>query len=220
MPQVTLKPNQLPSEHPAVTPSGRWTRKAQRLLRSRSVRSRGAKAARRSASYTWVRRENPSIERLVRNTELFYRIADEIETFPEEYNQAAWGRKRDTAPCGTAFCIAGHAAHLTGWQPTSTAWFSVIRPKETRNNAIDISTVGRAELGLSYNESQFLFDQYWRPKRGLTVPQALRRIGDGEKISTVSYKPRGANLVNLNMVLSEERQRKTIRKTGKTPVYA
>jgi len=53
-------------------------------------------------------------ETVTRNRELFYRIAELIEANPELYDQRSWG---GSTPCGTAQCIAGHAAALAGWEP-------------------------------------------------------------------------------------------------------
>jgi len=48
------------------------------------------------------------------NFALLRRIIRKIETNPEAYDQGVWGRSDAIAPCGTAACIAGWAAHLGG----------------------------------------------------------------------------------------------------------
>ncbi len=213
MPEVTLTPQTLQAinpNHPALTKSGRWTRQAQRVLRSRKMRSR------------WDGRK-PS--KPVRNTALFYRIADEIEVFPEEYNQSVWGNRRKNTPCGTAFCIAGHGAHLTGWNPrtfsdNSADWTLVQRGDGTRVYA---ESVGQRELGLTDEEASFLFNSSWRPKYGRTVPQVLRQIGDGARISEVSRRYRTESIEDygyrLDRLKADEKDRK-IRVTGRKPVYS
>lgn len=68
------------------------------------------------------------------NAKLFRAIADVIEDDPSRYNQQSWGHApsglmkfgfdsnwddaiRDVETCGTSFCIAGHAAALSGYVP-------------------------------------------------------------------------------------------------------
>jgi len=68
------------------------------------------------------------------NAELFRAIADVIEEDPNRYNQQNWGHEpagllkfgfnsnwddaiKDVETCGTSFCIAGHAAALSGYVP-------------------------------------------------------------------------------------------------------
>ena len=83
-----------------------------------------------------------------RNTDLFFDIADVLDFFPEQYNQRTWGefmpehadyvrfekqfgydtKEQDgdedinwihaDEGCGSALCVAGHAAALRGWLPT------------------------------------------------------------------------------------------------------
>ena len=220
MPEVTLKVKNLPAGHPALTKSGRLKRRAQRVLNSRVMRSRGIT---RDPDYD--KTLNP-----VRNTELFYRIADEIELFPASYNQGAWGveleKKKTAAACGTAFCIAGHAAHLTGWQPTedswdgSPNWEAVVRPKKPWTE--NIINVGMNELGLTTTEQVYLFHADWKPKRGVSVPTALRAIGDGLPVSEVSRKPSNTWYDNewAQLKAEDARSDRRIRVTGKVPTYA
>jgi hypothetical protein len=46
------------------------------------------------------------------NFKLLRQIIKKIETAPEAYDQDVYGRKSDTAPCGTAACIAGWTCYL------------------------------------------------------------------------------------------------------------
>ena len=47
----------------------------------------------------------------VPNLPLLRKVLDHIDAHPEEYEQATYTR---TTSCGTAYCIAGHAAVMTG----------------------------------------------------------------------------------------------------------
>ncbi len=98
---------------------------------------------------------------LTRNTGLFNRIADAIELRPESHNQKSWG-------CGTAFCIAGYAAHLEGCKST-------IKLEVVENWASEA-------LGLN-GDDEGLFEGDWTPPKGMTVPEALRAIGRGAEIN-------------------------------------
>lgn len=217
MSEVTLKPEQLGTNHPAVTKSGNWTARAKRLLRNRTVRSRGPKIPFNGRS------------RPVRNTELFYRIADEIEVFPEEYKQGEWFTPRDAAPCGTAFCIAGHSAHLTGWVPAKTSggqrdWTFLSPSVLHLGEVFTCSSVGRHELGLTWNESSILFDGMWIPAEGLSVPDALRALGDGAPIQEVTDNcgegDSGGRILIHGYDESDLPTPGRIRVSGKKPVYS
>lgn len=120
----------------------------------------------------------------VRNTALFDRIADAIKFFPESYNQTDWAAAQDKSPmCGTAFCIAGHGVHETGWNvPRGSA---VIIDEDGRNKSISMTAA--YELGLTYLEQDYLFSGGWKPREDLTVPQALRKIGRGAPLPEVTH---------------------------------
>lgn len=131
-------------------------------------------------------------ETVTRNRELFYRIAELIEANPELYNQRSWGR---STPCGTAQCIAGHAAALAGWEPLryhvgSDVDWSRLYPRGSSQSGKEafewrhVDSVGRRELGLTYSEAWILFASGWHPKKPYkTVPEALRAFGDGARIA-------------------------------------
>ena len=135
-----------------------------------------------------------------RNKELFYKIADEIEKDTYRYDQAIWGGSifRPTADtpeciedtinqvkelaCGTAHCIAGHAAMLSGWTPkirksygfSSDGFVNIeinweeLEPPEGETNPDLLSdphpgNLGERLLGLRPEEANVLFSEYWRP---------------------------------------------------------
>jgi hypothetical protein len=159
----------------------------------------------------------------VRNTALFYRIAKMQETFPESHNQKNWGQAKPEAPCGTAFCIAGHAVHETGWNAAAegdissqnwrlSPWREVIRPKGTK--AFDILDAAKLELGLTQPEQHVLFSEGWEPKVGYTVASALRAIGDGARIQDVTHSD-SMGITNKAPLKRHYAKRGKIRVTGK-----
>ena len=225
MPEVTLKPSELRKNHPALTKNGKLKAKARKILQSRVMRSRVSSTEIFKSRNSWngngaitTNHDNP-----VRNTELFERIADEIEFFPESYNQGAWGKiiegaKAKQTACGTAFCIAGHASHLTGWLPQHPQeWDNVIRPKG--DTYLEVSDVARRELGLTQAEAEFLFDGDWKPKRKYTVPEALRAIGNGANILDVTNKNTCEWTRSELMDEQARNPNRKIRVTGKLPSY-
>lgn len=221
MSEVTLKESDLPAGHPALGPDGHFTERARKLLNARFVPSRVAThpLAYQDGDY-------------IRNTELFYRIADEIEVFPEEYDQEVWGTNSESlvkpyTPCGTSFCIAGHAAHMTNWVPymesIKVVDFGRLRKARAENsmvNYFDASSIGAAELGLSSDEASVLFEERWVPDPHLTVSQALRRLGDGAPVAEVTDPDLLESLMDLQGVDPEYSDIYEVRKsTGKLPVY-
>ena len=149
-----------------------------------------------------------------RNTDLFFDIADVLEFFPEQYNQRTWGEftpeyadyvrfqeqfgydtkeqngDEDTnwihadEGCGSALCVAGHAAALRGWFPTiysnSVAWTQVSKEKgqtSTADGSREISDVAQELLGINHSEARRLFDSdhVW-------TADDLRKFGKGERI--------------------------------------
>lgn len=205
MPDVTLKPSDLPERHAARTPSGRWTARARRLLRNRTIRSRG-----RDIPSPTLTPGDP-----VRNTALFYRIADEIEVFPEEYDQGEWGIcTSEATPCRTAFCIAGHAAHFTGWRDDAGDWANVWHPSR-KQVSVPVDWVARHELGLTDAESRILFSGGWEPCSDLTVSDALRLLGDGADVLSVTEDWDWF----WGFIEPSVDARPPIRVTGRKPVY-
>jgi len=154
-----------------------------------------------------------------RNTDLFFDIADILEFFPEQYRQGTWGEFApsqvdydnfeaqfgyDTQTqfagedanwiyadegCGSALCIAGHAAALSGWFPTITgthrnhpevSWTVVHKkPHQTSSEPGHkyTSDAGREALGINDAEAAWMFDS----ERNWT-PDDLRRFAAGVNI--------------------------------------
>jgi len=123
---------------------------------------------------------------MTRNRELFRAIADQIERHPETYDQGVYG---DVTSCGTKHCIAGHAAAMSGCQPTryehaKPNWSVVTDPKSGKYRDVDL--VAAELLGIEHSTASWLFGPLWEPADGMSVPQALRRLGDGAPISEVT----------------------------------
>lgn len=200
--KATLKPSDLPEGHPAITKNRRWTAAAKRVLNRPIIRTRYR------AGENIAPRENP-----VRNTKLFNAIANYLEVFPEAWEQSFWGKIKSDTPCGTAFCIAGTAAHEAGWMPdfdfrnvdleklieradlnrydtevsdyNQEAWQNVTRPKG--DESIDIQDVAAFELGLTVAEREFLFSSDMHPRAGYEIHDVLRLIGRGEPLENLIY---------------------------------
>lgn len=81
------------------------------------------------------------------NTELLEKVKAHILEEPRRYNQRTFGGTSDEAPCGTAACIAGWAAHLSG----------EIDLKTLRRGGSTIEGIAQAALGLTYTEAHILF---------------------------------------------------------------
>lgn len=109
----------------------------------------------------------------MRNQELFNKIADQIEAHPESHDQLDWGNS-----CGTEHCIAGWAAHLSGWRPTVgrdfVGWDHVTKGQDSGY----IWEVASDLLGVGDRE-RLLFYERWTSE---DVPASLRSFGAGAEI--------------------------------------
>lgn len=146
-----------------------------------------------------------------RNTALFDLIADVIEKTPQRYDQGVWGgfaptleQEMDFAEqfpddpngdendprwakakgCNTTFCIAGHAANLSGYYPAVSHsgleldWGLVSKqPLAAYSESRGVATVAAELLGLTEEEADIIFDASC-----ITSPGELRAIGRGAEI--------------------------------------
>lgn len=200
----------LPADHPALNKKGKLSKRAKKVLAREMIDSRTV-AGRAVITHNGGGRRvinhydesGNALKWPVRNTELFYRVADLIELFPNAYDQSQWGHpSSDPTPCGTAFCIAGHGAHEAGFMPLPNNadgfidfrngdWEQVYHIDTAKGDLVvpvlEIDAVGEVEFGITATEGATLFGELWRPHGNMTVPEALRALGDGQPLSDVTY---------------------------------
>lgn len=86
--------------------------------------------------------------------ELLSKVMEYIETHPEKHRQDVWAIR---APCGTAYCFAGHVVVMTGWteiiEPSGKG-YECTKGMERHY----ISDVARMELGMEHGDCQLLFN--------------------------------------------------------------
>jgi hypothetical protein len=144
---------------------------------------------------------------MMRNEALFEKVAAQIEEWPDDYDQATYGKIRFqwveeategpvrfrtgngvVEECGTSACVAGWALLLSGWsinREQSKAHFvrgdEWLETPEVFGKAADL-------LGLEMHEAAALFDGNWMAGAASKVPDALRRIAKGEDPSEVHWR--------------------------------
>ncbi|WP_330342639.1 hypothetical protein [Streptomyces sp. NBC_00557] len=115
------------------------------------------------------------------NAELAARILHQITEYPEHYNQTYWLNGTDILfphtdlnhsehHCGTTLCIAGHAAHLTGYTLTSD------HATKPRHPTVSIYAAARAELELTEEDATWLF---WGGRTPAQTRAALAQLAAG-----------------------------------------
>lgn len=111
-----------------------------------------------------------------RNSELFKKVADQVERDPSCYHQ-----------CSTVECIGGWALALSGYDPDSPRCYLFEHTRRVIDERGDlIEATAQELLGLTDEEADILFDGRWSPANGVTVPSALRRLAGGETIESVT----------------------------------
>lgn len=118
----------------------------------------------------------------MRNEALFDKIAAQIEETPDLYNQDSWFEERS---CGTAYCVAGWAAKLSGYrvyEDTHPIYgYLLVMASKDSEPALPIAEVARSLLGLDDNEAR-IFNVSWMEGERSNVPDRLRAIGRGAEI--------------------------------------
>jgi hypothetical protein len=87
------------------------------------------------------------------NVPLLTRVLDHITVNPKEWEQANWAVKTS---CGTACCVAGHAAVMTGHTPDFSRGYG--RTDMTSDGRL-IYEVAQQELGLGADQADAMFAQ-------------------------------------------------------------
>lgn len=124
-----------------------------------------------------------------RNAELFFAVADAIEREPHRYDQGDWFdhweplSEMPPPACGTTACIAGWAIacgrHSGSLKAAATEWNEAVDQDYPEDEAAEL-------LGLAPHDADRLFHSHWRPHDGLSVPDALRKVGEGAAVEDVS----------------------------------
>ena len=93
------------------------------------------------------------------NIELFKKIRDKIASVPAAYDQEEYGRPEQSAPCGTACCIAGWACVLGDAVPLDVVRHAAIGDQENIDRGLYKLIPAKAEelLGISPEEAHVLF---------------------------------------------------------------
>lgn len=95
------------------------------------------------------------------NEELLTQTLEQIDNHPEDWNQKVWGTTVDLPEgntCGTAYCFAGWAVKLAGYEPvfncgTSRFAYDAHVADEVR----EIAAIARDLLGLTWEQANQLF---------------------------------------------------------------
>lgn len=113
---------------------------------------------------------------------LLQKVMDHVTAHPEEHNQRNYGRQ---TPCGTTFCVAGHALLISGYTPLFTNYPG---PEQVMLGVYDAhgkmihgyDEVARKELDLTMTQASEIFycmgelDEVWEVVERVTEG-AVRR---------------------------------------------
>ena len=95
------------------------------------------------------------------NLPLLRKVLEHVDAHPDEWTQYTWGVQTTRSSCGTAFCIAGHAATLAGMEPvwkTSGDYVAMDSVMDGDGNTSYVGDAAQRLLGLTPTEGQELFD--------------------------------------------------------------
>lgn len=120
-----------------------------------------------------------------KNVRLLNRTMDLIKMVPDKHNQGTW-----VSPCGSTMCYAGHAAVLDGAEfdhkryDRDADWH--IDPETKKHvgywdeDGISVGAYARKALGLTWDESDYLFDG---DRTVEELEEAVRKLSAGYTIS-------------------------------------
>jgi hypothetical protein len=81
----------------------------------------------------------------VPNLPLLRKVLDHIDAHPEEYEQSIF---RTRTKCGTAYCIAGHVAVMTG-----ATFANAVEVETSEGDRIDVAKYAQQLLGITSEEA-------------------------------------------------------------------
>jgi hypothetical protein len=92
------------------------------------------------------------------NIEKLEAVLDHIKMHPESHNQEVWAEKTE---CGTAYCMAGWAVALAGyefcWRSDGTTSSVITERTATSTHCELIEEIATAVLGLDFRDADDLF---------------------------------------------------------------
>jgi hypothetical protein len=122
-----------------------------------------------SSFYSWREDPQEKVPRPEVNTPLLRKALEHITAHPEEWKQSFWAsndlregplRRPAIDSCGTAYCLAGHAVLLAGyefvWESPDMA-ANVALPGELAADAVFAGHKAQELLGLTRYEAERLF---------------------------------------------------------------
>lgn len=109
-----------------------------------------------------------------RNGDLFRKVANQIERFPDNYVQ-----------CDTRECIGGWALALSGCVYPDRRRY--LWSDSASSEDWPVHLTAQSQLGLTHEEAGILFSSIWMPADGLSVPDALRMLAGGAHINRVTW---------------------------------
>lgn len=93
------------------------------------------------------------------NLPLLRKVLDHIDAHPDEWRQSVYGVQTEESTCGTAFCIAGHAAVMAGAEPIWHGDGGMTGVTDPEGGGwVEVLDFAVGALGLTYAEATYLFD--------------------------------------------------------------
>lgn len=89
----------------------------------------------------------------VPNLPLLRKVLDHIDAHPDEWNQNEWGIQTERSSCGTAFCIAGHVAVMSGAEPVWDIDGSMVHVRRPNGQPTPVGVYAAEQLGITWEES-------------------------------------------------------------------
>lgn len=117
------------------------------------------------------------------NLPLLRKVLDHIDAHPEEWDQSEYGKVSRVSSCGTAFCIAGHALVMSGYETKESITYPGSLDFFTPDGVLtDPADEGMRVLGLTADEADDIGGLFsagntrWRVQR--IAEQIAARAGE------------------------------------------